>query len=453
MLGQSQAKQITDRVLALGKNGQTEVVLWVTDGALTRFANNIIHQNVAETNTAVTVRVALGRRLGTASTNDMTDAGLARVVECAAGLARLQPENPEFPGFPEPASFTPAHGFDEAVAVVTPQLRAQAVGEICRQSKEAGTLAAGAFSTDVREIAVANSQGVFCYHAATSCDLQAAAMAEGGDNLQGASGSGYGQMSSWKLEDMMAERVGREAVQKALRARDPQPIEPEVFTVVLEPYAAQDLLNMLNHVGFGAQAMQEGRSWMNDRIGQQVLSPSVTIVDNGHDELGFPMPFDFEGVPKQQVVLVENGVPRGPVYDSTTARKEGKVSTGHALPPPNTYGPMAANLVMSPGTATLEEMIRTTERGLYITRFWYTRVVHPRDCVITGMTRDGTFLIEHGELTTPVKNLRFTQGYVPALAMVDMIGHEARTLTGGWFGASRVPALKLHEFSFTGATQ
>ena len=453
MLGQSQAKQITDRVLALSKNGQAEVSLWVADSALTRFANNIIHQNVAETNTDVTIRVAQGRRVGTASTNDVTDAGLARVVERATGLARLQPENPEFPSFPEPAPFTPARGFDEAVAAVTPEARAQAVGEICRQSNEAGTLAAGAFSTDMQEIAIANSHGVFCYHAATTCDLQTAAMAEGGGNPQGASGSGYGQMSSWKLADIVAEQVGREAVQKALRARNPQPIEPGVFTVVLEPYAAQDLVNMLNHVGFGAQAMQEGRSWMNDRIGQQVLSPSVTIVDDGHDELGFPMPFDFEGVPKRQVVLVENGVPRGPVYDSTTAHKEGKASTGHALPPPNTYGPAATNLVMASGTATVEEMIRTTERGLYITRFWYTRVVHPRDCVITGMTRDGTFLIEHGELTTPVKNLRFTQGYVPALAQVEMLGHEARTLTGGWFGASRVPALKLREFNFTGATQ
>jgi predicted Zn-dependent protease len=165
------------------------------------------------------------------------------------------------------------------------------------------------------------------------------------------------------------------------------------------------------------------------------------------------MPFDFEGTPKQKVVLVENGVPRGPVYDATTARKEGRASTGHALPPPNTYGPAALNLVMSPGDATVDEMIRTTERGLYITRFWYTRVVHPRDCIITGMTRDGVFLIEHGEVTRPVRNLRFTQGYVPALAQVDLIGRETKTLAGGWFGAARVPALKLREFAFTGSTQ
>ncbi len=448
MLGQSQAKQITDHVLALAKEGQAEVLLSVTDSALTRFANNVIHQNVSETNTGVTVRVALGNKVGAAATNDMTDAGLAQVVESAARLARLQAENPDFPGFAQPQPVTPVRGFDEEAAEATPDMRARAVGEICAQSRAAGTLTAGAFSTEAQEIAIANSNGVFCYHAGTTCDLQAAVIAEDG-------GNGYSQVAGWKLSDVLgqAESIGRDAVGKALRARYPQSIEPGVFTVVLEPYAVEDLVNMLNHAGLGARAMQEGRSWMVGRIGQQVMSPSVTIVDDGHDDLGLPMPFDFEGTPKQKVVLVENGIPRGPVYDATTARKEGRASTGHALPPPNTYGPAALNLVMSPGDATVDEMIRTTERGLYITRFWYTRVVHPRDCIITGMTRDGVFLIEHGELTRPVKNLRFTQGYVPALAQVDRIGRETKTLTGGWLGAARVPALKLREFTFTGSTQ
>jgi len=449
MLGQSQAKQITDRVLAQVREGQAEVVLWATDSALTRFANNAIHQNVAETNTALTVRAALGRRVGVAATNDMTDAGLARVVENAVSLARLQPENPDFPGLAEPAAITPARGLDEAAAAATPDLRARAVGEICRQSLAAGANAAGAFSTSVTEFIVANSRGVFCYHAATACDLHTAVAAEGAEGV----GNGYSQQSSWKLADINAEPVGREAVGKSLRARNPRPLDPGVFTVVLEPYAAEDILQMLNYSGLGAQAVQEGRSWMNDRIGQQVMSPGVTLVDDGHDEAGLPQPFDFEGVPKQRVTLIENGVPRGPVYDSATARKEGKASTGHALPPPNTFGPLALNLFLSPGTATVEDMIRSTERGLYITRFWYTRVVHPRECVITGMTRDGTFLIERGELAYPVKNLRFTQGYVPALANVDALGREAKTLAGGFLGAARVPALKLREFNFTGATQ
>jgi predicted Zn-dependent protease len=445
MLEQSQIKQITDRVLASSKTGQTEVVVWATDSALTRFANNIIHQNVAETNTGLTVRVALGQRIGVASTNDVTDASLAQVAGRAADLARLQPENPDFPGFPEPAPITPVHAFDEAAAAATPELRARTVGEICRQAQAAGANAAGAFSTDLHEIAIANSSGVFCYHATTMCDLHTAVVADGGN--------GYSQLSSWKLGNIRAGPVAHEAIQKALRARDPQPLEPGTYAVVMEPYAVLDLLDMLNYVGMGAQAVQEGRSWMNDRIGQQVMSPSVTITDDGHDEAGWPLPFDFEGVPRQRAVIVKAGVPCGPVYDSTTARKENKASTGHALPPPNTFGPLALNLVMSPGEATVEEMIRTTERGLYITRFWYTRVVHPRDCVITGMTRDGTFLIERGELTRPVKNLRFTQGYVPALAGVERIGKERVTLLGNWFGASRVPALKLREFNFTGATQ
>jgi len=446
MLGQTQATQIAHRVLALAKTGQIEVILLATDSALTRFANNVIHQNVAETNLEITVRVALGQRVGIASSNDATETGLARVVEQAAEFARLQPENPDFPGFAEPAPITSARAFDEAAAAATPELRAQAVGEICRQSKAAGVTAAGAFSTDVNEIVVANSRGVLCYHAATMCDLHTVVMTDDG-------GSGYSQTSSWKLEAIQAESVGREAVNKALRARNPQSLEPGTFTVVLEPYAALDLLEMLNYSGMSARAVQEGRSWMNDRFGKQVMSPSVTIIDDGYDEAGYPLPFDFEGMPKQRLAMVEKGVPCSPAYDLTTAHKEGKSSTGHALPPPNTAGPLALNLVMSPGQATIEEMIRSTERGLYITRFWYTRVVHPRDCIITGTTRDGTFLIERGELVRPVKNLRFTQSYVFALAKVDLIGQEARALASRSLGMNRVPALKLGEFNFTGATQ
>ncbi len=273
MLGQTKIKQIMDRVLALSTAGQTEAVLWVTDGALTRFANSVIHQNVAETNTGLTVRVALGQRVGVASTNDVTDAGLARVIQSAADLARLQPENPDFPGFPEPAPITPARGFDEAAAGATPDLRARMVGEICGQARAANAIAAGAFSTDLHEIAVANSRGVFCYHITTMCDLHAAVTADGGN--------GYSQIASWKLNDIAAEPVGRAAVQKALRARNPQPLDPGPLTVVMEPYAVSDLLDMLNYVWMSAQAVQEGRSWMNDRIGQQAMSPSVTIIDDG----------------------------------------------------------------------------------------------------------------------------------------------------------------------------
>ena len=194
---------------------------------------------------------------------------------------------------------------------------------------------------------------------------------------------------------------------------------------------------------------------MNDRIGQRIMAPSVSIWDDGLDLSGTPLPFDFEGMPKQRVDVVKNGTAMGLVYDTTRAHKEnGKESTGHALPPElaATYGPLPLNLFMAPGDATLDEMLASTERGLFITRFNYTRPVHPRDAIITGLTRDGTFLIEKGEIAYPVKNLRYTQSYLEALANTEMIGRDLKTL-GSYIGVQRVPAVKVREFNFTGKTQ
>ena len=194
---------------------------------------------------------------------------------------------------------------------------------------------------------------------------------------------------------------------------------------------------------------------MVGKIGQQIVDPRISIWDDGLDPAGIPLPFDFEGVPKQRVDLIEEGVARGVVYDSYRAGKEeGKASTGHALPAPNTMGPFPLNTFFGPGDATLEEMIASTERGIYVTRFHYTRPVEPTKVVITGMTRDGTFLIENGEIAYPVKNLRFTQSYLEALNHVEMIGREPRLLLGlGDIARDSVPALKLGKFTFTGATE
>jgi predicted Zn-dependent protease len=212
---------------------------------------------------------------------------------------------------------------------------------------------------------------------------------------------------------------------------------------------------MMSWTGFSAVALQEGRSFMAGKIGQPIVDPRVSIWDDGLSPDGVPLPFDFEGVPKQRVDLVQNGVARGVVYDSYTAGKEeGKASTGHALPAPNTFGPMPLNLFFGRGDATLDEMIRSTERGIYVTRFHYTRPVDPMRVVITGMTRDGTFLIENGEIAYPVKNLRFTQSYLEALNHLDSIGRDTRLLTGmGGIACDRMPALKAHQFRFTGATE
>jgi PmbA protein len=446
MLGEEKIREITAKVLGLSQADQTEVLVFSDDSQLTRFANSYIHQNVAERDVHVRVRAVVGKRIGVASTNDLSGESLEKLVGTALEVAKLQLENPDFISLPEPSPISEVRAFSEATSGFTPEARAQAVGDICRRAVENDLVASGAFSTSVQEIAVANSLGVFAYFPTTLADLKTVIM---GDDS-----SGYGASTAWDVEQLDAEAVGGEAVDKALRGRNPREIEPGRYTVILEEYATEDILEMLSYVGLGALAVQEGRSFMCDRFGEQIVGSAISLWDDGLDLRGLPLPFDFEGVPKRRVPLIENGIAMNVVYDSYTAGKERKASTGHGLPAPNTFGPLPINMFMAPGQATLEEMIASTEQGILVTRFWYTRPVHPKLAIITGMTRDGTFLIEKGEVAYPVKNLRFTQSYLDALGSVEMIGRTTKLIRSDFeLNGNHVPALKLGEFEFTGATE
>lgn len=446
MLGEEELREITAKVLSLSQADQTEVLVFSDDSQLTRFANSYIHQNVAERNIHVRVRAVVGKRIGVASTNDLSEESLKKVAETALEMASLQLENPDFVSLPEPTPIPEVRAFSEATAGFTPEARAQAVGGICRRAVENDLVASGAFSTSVQEIAVANSLGVFAYFPTTLADLSTVIMSD--------DSSGYGASVAWNVEQIDAEAVGAEAVDKALRGHNPREVEPGRYTVILEEYATEDILEMLSYVGLGALAVQEGRSFMCDRFGEQIVGSAISLWDDGLDPTGLPLPFDFEGVTKRRVSLIENGVAMNVVYDSYTAGKEGKASTGHGLPAPNTFGPIPVNMFMAPGQASLEEMITSTEQGILVTRFWYTRPVHPKLAIITGMTRDGTFLVEKGEVTYPVKNLRFTQSYLDALSSVEMVGRTTKLVHSGFeLNGNHVPALKLGDFEFTGVTE
>ncbi len=445
MLGETKIREIANQVLALSKADQTEVIIRATDSALTRFANSAIHQNVAEANVEIRVRVVYGKKIGVAASNDFSPEALKRTIETARAIAQKQRENPNFTSLPKPQPTRNVEAFVEATAKFTPEQRAQVVGVLCRRAKEKGVAAAGAFTTTTREIAVANSLGVFAYHPGTYADFNTVMLSD--------AGSGYASFTHQDARKINAETLAREAIDKALRARNPIAIEPGEYTVLLEEAAVLDLLDFLAMLGFSAQAVQEDRSFMKGKIGEKVMSDNVTIWDDGCAPDGVPLPFDFEGVPRQKIVLVENGIARGLVYDSATAQREGKQSTGHSLPAPNTMGPYAMHMAMAPGDTPKKDMIKSVARGVWVTRFWYTRAVHPLKLLITGMTRDGTFLIENGEVTQSLKNFRFTTSYLDALNHVRAISRETKLFQDDWSGASRnTPALLVDGFRFTGVT-
>ena len=446
LLGQDRALDLVDRAIKASPGDQTEVLLSNSDSYLTRFANNYIHQNVAERNATLTVRVVFGKKIGVVSTNDLDEESVRHAIEQAAMIARLQKENPEFVSLPGPQPVPAVEAWVEETAAFGPEDRARAVGTLIGLARQHGLEAAGAFSTGASEMAVGNSLGVRAYQRSTVAALNTVVMGE--------NGSGYAQARARDARAVDAAALGQRAVDKALASRGAVSVDAGEYEVVLEPEAVADMLGFFVRSSFSAMTYQEGRSFLQDKLGQKLFPESISIWDDGLDPAGMPQAFDFEGVPKRKIVLVDRGVPVNLIYDSYTAGREpGKTSTGHAAPAMfGGFGPMAGNLFMAAGDATIDDMIRSTKKGILVTRFHYTNPVSPVRTLLTGMTRDGTFLIENGRITTPVRNFRFTQRIADALAAVEMVGRERR-LVGGWMGGSLVPALKIGRFTFTGVTE
>ncbi len=436
-----------EHVLALAEQeGATDAEVLVLGGeeALTRFANSQIHQNVAETNTQLNLRYVAGRQVGVASTNRLDDESLRRLVRAAAEIARFQPVWEDFQGLPEALPLTLVDGTAAAsTAASSPEQRADGARAVISAADDAGVLAYGSFKTASERLTVVNSRGVRAHEERTHAHLITVAMGPDGE-------SGYAEAAAVDVDDIDAATIGREAAAKARASRNAQQIEPGDYPVVLEEYAVVDLLDMLGYVGFSALAVQEGRSFFEP--GKRIGSELVSIWDDSADRAGTPASFDYEGVTKQQVQLVDRGVCVAVVYDHQTAAKEGRRSTGHGLPAPNPWGPFPLNQQMGAGETSREELVGGLERGLLVTRFHYTNPVHPKLAIVTGMTRDGLFLVEGGEVRGPVRNLRFTQSYLDALAGVEAVGNSRRLLRG-FLGSVVVPALRISAFTFTGTTE
>jgi len=425
---------------------QAEAIYQESDEALTRFANNEIHQNVRARRRVLTLRAFLGRRAGVATTSCLDEAALATLAERALEMARLSPENPDFGELPGPAAYADLPAWVEATAACPPEERAERVRQVIEPVRARGLSVAGALSTSGAVAAVANTRGVFAYHPSTLANFTCTVTAP--------DSSGWVDANARDVRGLDTAELGRKALEKAERSARPAAVPPGKYTVVLEENAVAELVAFLGWTGFGAQAYQEGYSFLNGRLGEPVTGERIHIADDAFDPRTMGMPFDFEGVPKRRVPLIEGGVSRGLVHDSVTARKAGTATTGHALAPPNPEGPLPYDLVLGTGEPTLAEMIAAVERGILVTRFWYNRVVDPRHTVITGMTRDGTFLIEHGRLAGGVRNLRYNESVLGVLARAEAIGRTALpTVFDYAHNCVVAPPLLVREFNFTGVTE
>jgi len=365
------------------------------------------------------------------------------LAERARALAAKAAPNPRTAIMPEAAKGTPKadRGYVAATADADPVLRADGARAVIAAAGE--LRASGAYSTEAAGVAVANTHGLRSRHRLTEAKLVTV--------VDAGARSGYAQAASTDVRDIDPGAVGAEATDKTRRGTDPIEVEPGEYEVVIEEYAVAVILEYLSFFGFSALALEEGRSFME--LGQPVMGRNVTIWDDGQDLTGVPSGIDFEGVPKRRVDLLVDGVAHGVVHDSATARRAGVDSTGHALPAPNPWGPVAWNLFMQPGNTPRAELADGIRRGIWVTRFHYVNAVHPKRAILTGMTKDGTFLIENGKVTRPIRNLRFTQSIPEAFSNIAAVARETRLVGAEYSGIwARVPALRIERFTFTGAT-
>jgi predicted Zn-dependent protease len=443
-------QQLADHVVELvaehdgERHVEANVRVTRTRHGLTRFANSFVHQHVTEDTVAVGLTIAVDGRTATASTTDTRDEALRELVEATVTSAALQPVDPHWPGATPPIEVAAEGNFDEATALAEPGQRAERV----KRFVDAGP--------ELRAAGYLDTQGAWSAFASTAGQRASGRTSRASlDGIhQTDTSAGSAHQTSVRLSDLDADAVGARAADRARRSADFTDLEPGAYEVVLGNEAVSTILTFLAFYGFNAKQHLEGASFA--RLGEQQFDRAITIHEDPTDPRAITLPFDNEGVPKRRFALVEDGVTTAFAHDRRTAKRAGAETTGSAVPGGENVGAMPTTVVLRPGTTPQTEMVRGVERGLLVTQFHYCRVLDPKSLVVTGLTRNGTFLIEDGEVVGAVGNLRFTQSFLTALAegQVVAIGDDDR-YADGEFGAGVVitPSLRLASWNFTGGAR
>jgi PmbA protein len=439
----AELEKIAERILEFSDAEETEVEISSTTDALTRFANNTIHQNVAEHTLHISVRAAVDGRTARAGTNKTDDESLHRVTAAAARLAKNQPEYPGLLPMLGPQRYQRVARFFPTTAAATPQDRARAVTRVCRMAEKNKQTAAGIFSTGEVQSVLANSNGLFARHEETDAEFSV--------TILESDSSGWAKSNSPDVREIHPDTLAGRASCKSIESRTPQELPPGQYTAILEPSAVLDLVGFLFY-DFAGTAVLDKRSCFNDRMGKKIFGENITLWDDVYHPLQAGAPYDGEGFPRRKVLLVDGGVPTNLVYARATAKKMKTKPTGHGFALPNEYGEAPMNLVFAGGDKSVDDMIRSTERGILVTRLWYIREVDPYAKILTGMTRDGTFLVQNGRVAGGIRNFRFNQSLLEMLSNVEMLGPAVRAAGEESFEMV-VPAMKVRNFHFSEVTK
>jgi len=438
----AELEQIAERILKISEAEETEVEITSTTDALTRFANNTIHQNVAEHTLHISIRAVVDGRTARAATNKTDEESLRRTAAAAVRLAKNQPENPDLLPMLGRQKYRKVARFFPATAAATPQDRARAVTRVCQLADKNKQTAAGIYSTGSTQAVLANSNGLFAREQETDAEFSV--------TILESDSSGWAKANSPDIRDIHPDALAATASRKSAGSRSPRELPPGHYTAILEPAAVLDLLGFLFY-DFAGTALLDKRSCLNDRMGKKLFGENITIWDDVYHPLQSGAPYDGERFPRQKVLLVDRGVPKNLVYSRATAKKMKTKPTGHGFTLPNEYGEAPMNLVITGGEKSVDDMIRSTERGILVTRLWYIREVDPYEKILTGMTRDGTFLVENGRVSGGIRNFRFNQNILEMLSSVEMLGPSVRAAGEESFEMV-VPAMKVRNFHFSEVT-
>jgi len=449
MIGQDKLFTLFEKVAKSSKADETEIVFIGSNNGLTRYANSTIHQNVNVSNARILIRTAIGKKIGVASTNSLLLNDLRATLRNSFEIAKVRQDNEHYAGLPGASEYARISTYFDDTATYMPRDRARKVKKVFSAARKKKFTTAGSFSTGDGEIAVFNTKGVRCYQPVTSAGINIIAMSP--------TSSGYAVGLSRNVEDIDVVALAERAVTKAAASRRPKALKAGEYEVILEPSAVSEVMEWMNYIGLGCKSFMDKTSFLSENIGKKIMSDSVSIYDDGLDESGLAFPFDFEGVPKKKVFFIENGVGKGVVYDRTFGNKQGVASTGHALTADDQgEGALPLNIFIDTGDKTIEEMIGSVEKGILVTRFHYINgLIDTPRAVFTGMTRDGTFYIEDGQIKHGIKNLRFTDSMLRAFSTVRGISKERALIPSWWsaIGCMAVPTIHLGSLKFTGTTE
>ena len=437
-------KKLVNKVKNILKNYDFEVIASEGRSELTRFAESYIHQNVAETDLNLTVKIINEDRIGAVQMNSIDELTISKNIEKAIEVTKITPKLDYHYRLVTPQSYKIKSKYSKDTANFTPLNRAQLVKQLIEDVNKRGYEAAGAFKTEESTLMVANSEGVFAFDRGTKVDFNCVITRD--------NSTAHASFIDSDINNFSINKITDELLETALKNVEQIEIDPGVYTVILSPEAVAEILNYAGYTAFNGKMIMEGKSFVCNNQGKKIFPETITVSDDPFDELNMPLPFDLGGYPRERIDLIKDGVIKDGVYDHLTALKYNRECTGNTLSPEYaSFGALPFNLVMKKGSNSVEEMISHTKKGIYVSRLHYVNILNPMSVQLTGMTRDGTFLIEDGKLGRAVKNMRFNTSVVDMLKAVDMISKERQT-KAGFIGPTVAPYLRTNNFTFSSKT-